>query len=520
MNVLLLYPELPFSFWSFNRLCRLRGVRSIAAPLGPITVAALFPASWSVRLIDLNTRPLTQEDWDWCDLVMVSSMLVQREGTLQLIREAKARGKITAAGGPYPTALPDDFLEAGCDLVFCGEAEGLTADLIRCVEQGSEARIIEQGGRPDLAESPVPRFDLLRLRDYLAPSVQTSRGCPHDCEFCDVVSLFGRRPRYKRAGQVVEELEVLYRLGARGPLLICDDNFIGHRAHALAILAELIPWMERRGKPFNFITQVSLNLGRDRELIDGMTQANFSDVFIGLESPDKEVLEGMEKKQNLAGSIHEDIRSIMGNGLSVIGSFIMGCDGERKGVGERIVRLVEETHIPTAAVGILQPLPGTRLWKRLEREGRLLEEFPTCQTLSPVFTFVPERPESEILQEYRETWKALYEPGRFLSRGCRSIMHMRPTRKAMAAAKGEPVPRARRAGLPVRTRLRDVGAFCHILWMHGIRGKNRRRFLNQLRRVWRKRPSRFIRYLNGVVFFDDLEAMSRRVHRGDLGRGA
>ncbi|MFZ0053125.1 MAG: radical SAM protein, partial [Desulfobaccales bacterium] len=238
----------------------------------------MLPSEWELRLADLNTRSLTEEDWQWADLILISAMYIQRAGLLALVREAKRRGKTVVAGGPHPTSLPEAVLEAGCDFVVRGEGENTIPLLLEAIRHGKTG-IIENGEKPDLTTSPIPRFDLLQLKDYVTFTIQTSRGCPFDCEFCDVVNLFGRTPRYKTPKQVIAELETLYRLGARGSAFICDDNFIGSKKHARAFLQELIPWLKSRGEPYRFLTQASVNLGQDPEMIDLMIAANLREVF-------------------------------------------------------------------------------------------------------------------------------------------------------------------------------------------------------------------------------------------------
>ena len=249
MRALLVCPEFPLSFWSFRKAVRFRGNKTTNPPLGLLTVAALLPPAWELRLADLNTRRLTDDDWQWADLILISAMYIQREGLLALVAEAKRRGKTVVVGGPHPTSLPEAALEAGSDFVVRGEGENTIPLLLEAMKNGKTG-VIENDARPDLTTSPIPRFDLLRLDDYDTMTIQTSRGCPFDCEFCDVVNLFGRKPRYKTPAQVIAELESLYRLGARGAVFFCDDNFIGSKKQARALLQELTPWLRSRGEPF------------------------------------------------------------------------------------------------------------------------------------------------------------------------------------------------------------------------------------------------------------------------------
>ena len=275
---------------------------------------------------------------------------------LALIREAKARGKSVVVGGAYPSSMPEEVLPAGPDFLIRGEAENTLPLFLAALAQGRSGGLIECDAKPDLATSPIPRFDLLNLKDYANLAIQTSRGCPHNCEFCDVVQLYGRRPRYKEPRQVIAELETIYRLGWRGPVFISDDNFIGNKTHARAILRELIPWSQSRGEPFGFTTQTTVSLGQDLPLMDLMTQANFGDVFLGIESPDEEVLNRQSINSTIAAaSMEESIRQIQANGLSIIGSFILGV-GWGKTRGRRPHHLLYRGHEHSSRHG---PTPAT-----------------------------------------------------------------------------------------------------------------------------------------------------------------
>ena len=311
-----------------------------------------------------------------------------------------------------------------------------------------------------------------------------------------MVNLFGRKPRYKSPGQVIAELETLYRLGARGSVFICDDNFIGNKKQARAFLQELTPWLRSRGEPFNFLTQASVNLGQDLEMIDLMTAANFDKVFIGIESPDENVLQISHKFHNIKNPLVESLQNIQHNGLGVIGSFIIGLDGEKQGAGERICAFMEQTAIPVAMLGILLAAPHTRLWHRLESEGRLRQDVGEDLGTFSAMNLEPDRPEADIMQEYVDAWDYLYEPSRYLARAYRCYLAMRPAPQARAAAAAGPREERRfDPGKSWRRILTELKAFFQIIRWQGISTPYRRQFWTQMLGMWRQNPSRFVEYI-------------------------
>ena len=505
MRVLLLNPEMPPSFWSFKQSCELAGRQTLLPPLGLITVAALLPRDWEFRLADLNTRQVTAADWHWAEMVMISGMLVQKEGLLALTREAKQRGKTVVVGGPYPTSVPQESLDAGADFLIRGEGENTIPQFLSALEEGKRPGVIERQGKPDLTTSPVPRFDLLNFDHYIDLSIQTSRGCPFDCEFCDVVNLYGRKPRYKEPSQVLAELATLYRLGWRGEVFISDDNFIGNPAHARAILDKLIPWMQSHGEPFGFWTQASVNLGHQPDLVDLLTAANFGHVFIGIESPDESVLILNRKYQNLKNPLDQSLSNITANGLSVVASFIIGFDQEKLGAGDRICAFAEQNHIPLVMLNTLEVLPHTSLWDRLKKEGRLLKNRTSGNTGGGSLNYLPTRPEAEILEEYVAAIDRLYEPKRFLSRTYRSFITMRPTRRQLALQKGEEArPRVKKERPSFRSAVRELTGLLKLIWRQGVKADYRWQFWRQLVGIYQENPSRLRKYLHSCSMGENM----------------
>lgn len=514
MRALLVNPQTPHSFWTFKHSCDLFGVKAVIAPLGLVTVAALLPDEWEFRLVDLNTGNLTQQDWDWADAIMISAMLVQREGLLATVAEAKQRAKTVVVGGAYPTSVPNEVLDAGADFLIRGEAENTIPLFLAALREGEKRGVFEQDVKPEMISSPVPRFDLLRLKDYLAMGIQTSRGCPFDCEFCDVVNLYGRKCRYKSADQVIRELEALYQLGWRRDVFICDDNFVGNRGSARAIVDKLIPWMKGHGEPFSFWTQASVQLGNDIELINMLTEANFQTVFVGIETPDEDVLAQNRKYHNISTPLAQSLNNLRKNGLSVVASFVLGFDHEQKGAAYRICEFVEENSIPMVMLNMLNVLPNTSLWDRLQREGRLLETGSSGAVTGGSLNYVPTRPAMEIVEEYVQATNRLYEPSAYLSRTYEYFLEMRPTRAALARARGETI-RAQSPHYrpPLREKLRDLKLLIQLCWREGVRPRYRFQFWRQLWGIYRNNPSRIIRYLNGCGLGENLFRLRELVER-------
>jgi radical SAM superfamily enzyme YgiQ (UPF0313 family) len=503
MRVLLINPEFPGSFWSLQESVGLLGRKTLMPPLGLLTVAALLPGNWELRLVDENARRLSPGDWDWAELVMLSGMIVQREGLLGLIREAKARRKTVVVGGPYATSVPQEILAAGADFLVRGEGEITIPLWLAAWQAGATHGVIEPDGRPEMTASPAPRFDLLHLHDYIIVGVQTSRGCPFNCEFCDIVNLYGRKPRYKSPDQVLAELEILYKLGWRREVFICDDNFIGNQTHARAILKKLIPWLKSRGEPFCFWTQASANLGEQTALVDLLTEANFGNVFIGVESPDEAVLAGNRKYQNLKNPVGQSLRNIGANGLAVVPSFIIGFDQETAGAGDRICAFVAEHNLPTVMLNLLQALPNTALWDRLKEEHRLTGTSATADMVEASFNFLPSRPAAEILAEYIRTVDYLYEPTKYLERTYRYYLAMRPTRGAGGKSPGPGSGKQKRP-LPFHRRREDLVALLKLCWRQGIVAGYRRQFWRQFLGIYRQNPSRLAKYLSQLAMGENL----------------
>jgi len=505
MRVLLIQPEAPNAYWKMPQLVRLNGKKALHPPLGLITVAALLPPEWNLRLLDLEKDRLTPQDWEWAEMVMISAMIVHRQSLLDLVREAKARGKMVVVGGPHPTSQPENALDAGCDFLVRGEAENTLPLFLAALKAGRRGVVLENPEKPDLSTSPIPRYDLLKLKDYVSLGVQTSWGCPFDCEFCDVSSLFGRKVRCKATSQIMAEFETIYELGWRREISVCDDNLIGNKGQAKEFLQQLIPWMKEHGQPFDFWTQTSVNLGQDLEMIDLMTQANFATVFIGVETPEEEALAAAHKYHNLRDSLEESVNNITANGLGVLASFIVGLDGEKPGTGERIRAFVEKTAIPMVMLNLLVPLPHTKLWQRLGQEGRLRPEWFDRDLVDKTLSYVPTRPEAEIMAEYYQLWEQLYEPRHFLQRAYQHILRMRPTRAAMRKGQETPLPKSPPSSEPpLIDKIYSLLTLLRLCWRQGVLSPYRQQYWRQFFGVYRKNPSRLVKYLGILGMGEDM----------------
>jgi|SRR6478672_331321 len=479
MRVLLLYPLFPKTFWSFEKVLELVNRKVLLPPLGLVTVAAILPQEWEFKLVDRNVRAVTEEEWEWAELVILSAMIVQKEDLLDQIREAKRRGKKVACGGPYPTSVPYEATEAGADYLILDEGEITLPMFIEAIQRGDSAGVFRSGGeKPDVTISPVPRFDLLEFDAYDSMSVQFSRGCPFQCEFCDIIVLYGRKPRTKAPTQLLKELECLEKLGWRRGVFMVDDNFIGNKRNVKLFLQELKVWQAEHQYPFTFNTEASVDLAQDPELMDLMVECNFNAVFLGIETPDEESLQLTKKFQNNRTSLIDSVQTITKAGLRVMAGFIIGFDGEKKGAGDRIVRFAEQTSIPTTIFGMLQALPHTALWFRLEKEGRLLDQATGNQF--SLMNFVPTRPVEEIVREYVEAFWQLYDAEKFLDRTYRHFL--------MLGAPKCKVP----GKFPS---LVDLKALAIVVWRQGIKRNTRWKFWHHLFSIIKRNPGVWDHYL-------------------------
>lgn len=420
IKALLVWPKIPNSFWTFAGMLDLLPEKVVMPPLGLITLAALCPAQWTVRLIDEAVEDLTDDDILWADLVMVGAMTVQKAGLYEVLARARRLGRRTMVGGPYVSGEPSRMLPIA-DHVVVGEPDEVFLEIARDLEEGTARKLYEITDKPDVTKTPMPRFDLLKLDCYASMSVQFSRGCPFQCEFCDIIILYGRKPRTKLPQQMVAELDKLLSLGWKKQVFIVDDNFIGNHARALDLCVELEKWQRARGFPVMFYTEASMDLARQAALVDAMVKANFFYVFIGIESPSKESLKEVKKLQNLAMDPVSCIELLHKRGLWVTGGFIVGFDSDTEEIFEQQTEFIERTAIPWALVNFLHALPLTALHDRMEKEGRLLVESRVSSSDGTPPNFRTTMDSAVLLRGFAKTISSIYEAEKFYERAWRSL---------------------------------------------------------------------------------------------------
>lgn len=419
IKVLMVWPAFPPSFWSFAGMMQMLDEEVVMPPLGLITVAALCPKEWTLRLIDQQVESVSDEDILWADLVMTSGMKVQRKGMEEILARARALGRRTVVGGPYASGEPETLLKYA-DHVVAGEPDEVFTEIARDFENGTAKRFYQVEEKPDMTKAPVPRFDLLKTGYYASMPIQFSRGCPFQCEFCDIIILYGRKPRAKRPAQIRAELDALLSLGWKKQVFIVDDNFIGNHKLALELSEELEKWQIERGYPLAFYTEASMDLAQRTALMNAMVKANFFYVFLGIESPSKEALTETKKFQNLRLDPVESIKIIQRGGLWVTGGFIVGFDSDPEDIFEQQIKFIEDAAVPWAMMNFLHAVPLTPLHDRMKREGRLIEHSVNSSD-STVSNFRTVIPAPILVRGYQKTLQAIYDPANFFDRAWRSL---------------------------------------------------------------------------------------------------
>jgi len=475
--------------------------KSSYPPVGLMTVAALLPSSWDIKLVDVNIRAVSDEEWQWAEMVMISAMIPQKNDFHHHIEQAKLHNKLVVVGGPYPTALPEEAASSGADYLVLNEGELTIPLFLQGLENGDLQGVYQTTQKPDITQTPLPRYDLINFDDYAALSIQYSRGCPFLCEFCDIITLYGRKPRVKTPEQMLAEFDLLYNLGWRGVVSVIDDNFIGNKRQVKSFLLLLKSWMLEKQYPFALVTEASLDLAQETELMQLMVECNFKGLFLGIETPDEESLILTKKSQNTHVPITQAIDTIYQAGFTIIAGMVIGFDGEKQGAGERIRQFLEVTHIPMANFGILQALPTTALWDRLEQEQRLLSDTGDFFSTQPM-NFKPSRPAEQIISEYIEANWQLYEPKAYLKRLYQHCLSVTIVQNGAWKALS-PAEKKRRLE-PLNKR--SLYFLLSIFGRYGIISAARLDFWGYLFKLAFKKPVAVLPFLVNCAFLEDLEA--------------
>lgn len=479
MKVLLIYPEFPDTFWSFKHALKFIRKKSSIPPLGLLTVAAMLPVEWEKRLIDLNIQPLTRKDIRWAEMVFISGMTVQREPATRVIQRCKQEGLPVVAGGPLFTMEHESYPEV--DHFVLNEAEITLPLFLNDFSQGKAGRLYSTDSYPDLNRTPPPLWSLLRLSDYDTMPLQFSRGCPYNCDFCNVTALLGHRPRTKNTEQILVELDGLYESGWRSSVFFVDDNFIGNRRY---LKEELLPALARwrRGKSgFSFHTEASINLADDDHLIQLMVKAGFNKVFIGVETPDDLSLEECNKNQNINRDLVQDVKHLQRSGLEVQGGFIVGFDSDNQSIFQRQIDFIQNSGIVTAMVGLLQAPAGTNLYERLKKENRISGEM-TGDNVDGSTNIIPRMGEEKLRNGYKYLMKQIYTPRQFYTRVKTFLVEYQP-RKVISTISWQ-----------------EFLAFFRAIYHLGIINRERRHFWDLLFWTLKERPALFATAVTMAIY--------------------
>lgn len=413
MKALLIYPKYPDTFWSYKHALSFIHKRASLPPLGLLTVSSMLPAEWEKKLVDLNLRELTDEDILNADIVMISSMIVQIKSVKETIQRVKSFGKFLVAGGPLFSALYKDFPEVDCFVLNEGE---VTIPLfLKDLENGKLKKVYKSGVRPDITNTPIPDWSIINVNDYASIPMQVSRGCPFSCDFCDIIIMNGRVPRYKKSVQVIAELDAIYNTGWRSSVFIVDDNFIGNRKKVKLILQDIAQWMKKYKRPFTLSTEASITVADDIEIVNLLKESNFSGVFVGIETPEEESLISCGKYQNTGKDLVSKVNFLQQNGLEVKGGFIVGFDTDTPGTFDKMINFIQNSGIVTAMVGLLHALPKTALYKRLKKDGRILSA-ATGNNTDSTLNFIPVLNRDILLEGYKKILVTIYSPKNYYKR--------------------------------------------------------------------------------------------------------
>ena len=470
MKILLIYPKYPDTFWSFKHALKFISKKASFPPLGLLTVAAMLPDEWEKRLVDMNVSGLTDGDLEWADYVFISAMIVQTKSVMEVIRKCKEFDVKVVAGGPLFTTGHEEF--EGVDHFVLNEAENTLPPFLEDLKEGHARKVYTSKNRPDIQKTPCPQWNLIDQKNYASMSIQYSRGCPYNCEFCDIIILNGHRPRTKSGKQILEELETIYGLGWRGGVFFVDDNFIGNKKTLKKeLLPFLIQWMEEKKYPFYFFTETSINLSDDEDLIKLMVKAGFRRVFIGIETPNEESLTECNKYLNKNRDLLASVKKIQNLGLEVQGGFIVGFDSDTPTIFEKQIKFIQTSGIVTAMVGLLNAPRGTRLYHRLKKEGRLLGSTSGDNTDFSL-NFIPKMNKITLIDGYKKILDTIYSPKHYYKRVKTFLKQYKPEK----------------FGTKSYIKFCYFTAFLKSIWLLGIQGKERFQYWKLILWTLVKRP--------------------------------
>lgn len=481
MKVLLIYPETPATFWSFKDALKFVSKKSAEPPLGLITVAAMLPVEWEKKLIDLNVTQLKEKDLKWADIIFLSGMNVHINSAKEIIRKCNSLRKKIVAGGPLFTTQYQDF--QGIDHFVLNEAEITLPMFLEDMKNGNPKYVYSSTEFPDVSLTPIPLWELLDAKKYASLSLQYSRGCPYDCEFCSITMLNGRNPRSKSTIQFIAELDHLYELGYRGSVSIVDDNFIGNKRKLKEdTLPALIEWQKKRKYPFNFITEVSVNLADDDNLISLMMDAAVHSIFVGIETPNEESLGECGKAQNQKRDLIEAIKKLQRAGMIVSGGFIVGFDSDPENIFDQQINFIKNSGIVSAMVGLLNAPTGTHLYKRLKNENRLLETF-NGNNMDGTTNIIPKMDYQNLISGYSKIIHTIYSPKEYYTRIDSFLNEYSvPSWKSQILT------------------LTEIKAFIRLLWLIGIVEKGKRYFWKTFIVTFFKYPQKFSLAMTFAVY--------------------
>jgi len=482
LKILLVYPSYPDTFWSFKYALKIIHKKAAYPPLGALTVAAMLPKEWEKKLVDMNVSHLTDKQIKWADYVFISAMTVQRDSVRDVVARCNKLNVKTVAGGPLFTAEHDEF--TGIDHFVLGEAEVTLPMFLDDLAKGSPKPLYSSTERPDITKTPVPMWSLINLKNYSAMSLQYSRGCPFNCEFCDIIMLNGHTPRTKSKEQLIGELNALKTAGWRDSILVVDDNFIGNKRKLKdEILPALTAWMEKNKHPYTYQTEASINLADDNELMDMMVNAGFNKVFVGIETPNEDSLVECNKTQNTKRSLTDSVKNIINHGLEVMGGFIVGFDNDPQTIFKNQINFIQKTGIVTAMVGLLNAPRGTQLYQRLKKENRLVKGFSGDNTDFSL-NFKPKMDKQALIAGYKHILNTIYSPKHYYERVKTFLQEYRP-------------PRNKRR---VRVQMYHVHAFIGTVWLLGIVDKGRRYWWKLVLSTLFKHPRSFALLFGFAIF--------------------